>query len=158
MTRLLLIVILASSLVCASPGQAAADVTAFWGVAPTPTSRAARGVAVGISLLVIGFEVEYGTILEDPARAAPGLRTGMVNGVIQTPTRTQLYLTAGAGLFRERLGPATATNVATNIGGGVKIPLVGPLRVRIDYRVFTLRGSPKASTPARLYVGGNLAF
>ena len=29
-----------------------------------------------------------------------------------------------------------------NTGGGVKITLLGPLRVRVDYRVFTLRGEP----------------
>ena len=47
---------------------------------------------------------------------------------------------------------------AINIGGGMKIPLLGPIRVRADYRVFQLRGSPLHTTYQRFYVGGNLAF
>ena len=30
------------------------------------------------------------------------------------------------------------TGFGTNVGGGVKIDLVGPLRLRLDYRVFKL--------------------
>ena len=50
-----------------------------------------------------------------------------------------------------------------NNGGGVKIKLAGPLRVRLDYRVFTLRGSPRASpvtgcTPARTWPSEPAAY
>ena len=45
-----------------------------------------------------------------------------------------------------------------NFGGGVKISIAGPFRARIDYRVFTLRGSPLESRPQRIYFGLNLAF
>jgi hypothetical protein len=82
----------------------------------------------------------------------------MINGLIQTPTRTQLYLTAGAGFYRERLATESETHVGTNIGGGIKVGLIGPLRVRVDYRVFALRGSPLQKTPQRLYAGANLSF
>jgi hypothetical protein len=82
----------------------------------------------------------------------------MLNGLIQTPTRTQLYLTAGGGVFRERLAGGGETMVGTNIGGGVKLPLAGPLRLRLDYRVFNLRGTPLHATPQRFYAGVNLAF
>ena len=46
----------------------------------------------------------------------------------------------------------------SNIGGGAKIRLVGPLRLRLDYRVFNLHGSPKFKNPQRFYAGINLSF
>ena len=45
-----------------------------------------------------------------------------------------------------------------NLGGGAKIRLLGPLRIRLDYRVFRLQGSPLFSTYQRFYAGGNIAF
>ena len=71
----------------------------------------------------------------------------MLNGLIQTPTRVQLYLTAGGGFYRDRLNEEGETSFGTNIGGGLKMPLVGPLRLRLDYRVFTLRGNPIVTNP-----------
>src|SRR5690242_7263918 len=154
--RRLLVLSLLMLLVGAAPARA--DVTAFWGLSPSP-SRAAKGFAFGLNLLVIGFELEYAGITEDPTKGAPGLRTGMINGLVQTPTsKTQVYLTAGGGFFRERLGTLTETNVGTNIGGGLKVGVVGPLRLRVDYRVFKLRGTALAKTPQRLYAGANLSF
>lgn len=147
----------AALLVCPKP--ASADVTAFWGLSPKPTTQAARGFSVGISLLVVGFEFEYANVAEKLAEAAPGLTTGMINGLVQTPTsKTQFYLTAGGGFFRERLGSDAETSFGTNIGGGIKMGLAGPLRLRLDYRVYTLRGSPLYKTPQRLYAGLNLQF
>jgi hypothetical protein len=82
----------------------------------------------------------------------------MFNALVQTPTRTQLYLTAGGGLYRERTGEEGETSFGTNIGGGLKIPLAGPVRVRLDYRVFSLRGQPRYKNPQRFYGGLNLGF
>jgi hypothetical protein len=141
-----------------APTPASADITAFWGLSPTPTTRSARGFSAGINLVVFGFEFEFASTAEDLSEGAPGLTTGMLNGLIQTPTRTQLYLTAGGGVFRERLAGGGETMVGTNIGGGVKLPLAGPLRLRLDYRVFNLRGTPLHATPQRFYAGVNLAF
>ena len=107
---------------------------------------------------MIGFEFEYAGVVEKPANGAPALRTAMLNGLVQTPTKTQLYLTAGGGFYRERLANESETSVATNIGGGVKLSLAGPIRLRIDYRVFSLRGSPLYSNPQRVYAGLNIAF
>jgi opacity protein-like surface antigen len=45
-----------------------------------------------------------------------------------------------------------------NVGGGVKINLAGPLRLRLDYRVFTLQGSQRDAKPQRFYAGVNLKF
>jgi hypothetical protein len=138
-----------------------ADFTAFVGTSTTPSARMGRGFAFGAGLLVVGFEFEYSDIKEDLVEGAPSLRTGMGNVIVQTPFaihRLQPYFTTGGGLFRERLGDATETSFGANTGGGVKISLLGPLRARVDYRVFTLRGDPLFSTVHRVYIGGNLKF
>jgi hypothetical protein len=140
------------------PAAAWADATAFWGLSPTPSNRAAKGFALGLSLIVVGFEFEYANTSEDIDELAPSLRTGMINGLIQTPTRTQFYLTAGGGFYRERLAGEGETHFGSNIGGGIKLALAGPLRLRMDYRVFNLRGSPLHKNPQRIYVGANLTF
>ena len=154
--RLAPLAALAFVLLAAAPARA--DITAFIGLSPTPENHAVRGFSAGVSLIVLGFEFEYAQLSEDADEQLPGLKTYSGNVLVQTPTRTQLYATIGAGGYRENLGPLQETHVGVNIGGGVKIPLLGPLRVRADYRIFQLRGSPLHSTYQRFYVGGNLAF
>jgi opacity protein-like surface antigen len=143
------------------PSTAAADITAFLGINPTPSNRVVRGLAVGAGLLVVGFEFEYAATAEDLNEAAPALATVMVNGLVQTPipiAGMQFYGTAGVGGYRETLDDVSETNFGMNLGGGVKMSLVGPLRLRLDYRVFTLRGEPRHSKPQRFYAGLNLKF
>jgi opacity protein-like surface antigen len=143
------------------PSSAFADITAFLGVNPTPTSRMLRGFSLGAGLVIVGFEFEYANSSEDLDELAPGLRTYMGNVLVQTPfpiAGMQFYGTAGAGAFRERLDEDSETNVGINFGGGVKISLAGPLRLRLDYRVFTLQGSARYSKPQRFYAGINLKF
>jgi hypothetical protein len=82
----------------------------------------------------------------------------MLNGLVQTPTKTQLYLTAGGGFYRERLANESETSVGTNVGGGIKVSLAGPIRLRVDYRIFSLRGSPLYANPQRIYTGLNISF
>ena len=142
----------------AAATPARADVTAFLGLSPTPENHFVRGFSGGVSLIIIGFEFEYANLSEDDAEQLPGLKTYSGNVLVQTPTKAQLYATIGAGGYQESLGDADETHVGINIGGGVKIPLLGPLRVRVDYRVFQLRGEPIHSTYQRFYVGGNIAF
>ena len=129
-------------------------------MSPTPERRPLTGLAGGAGLLVVGFELEYANTSEDEAVEAPGVRTFMANGLVQTLPigRMQFYGTAGAGVYRETLREDTVTNVGINVGGGVKVSLLGPLRLRFDYRVFTLRGEPRHSKPQRFYVGLNLKF
>lgn len=144
-----------------SPRPASADITAFLGVSPTTATRMARGVAVGATFLVVGFEFEYSDIVEDLGAGAPGLRTGTFNGLLQTPIAVagmRFYATAGAGVYREELGVASETHVALNVGGGIKLQLIGPLRARFDYRLFKLRGSPINNQYHRFYAGLNLGF
>ena len=146
-------------MVAATP--AFADATVFIGSTTTPTSRTAKGVALGIGLLIIGFEFEYSDTGEDEEDAAPELRTGMGNVLLQTPfpiARMQFYFTAGGGGYRESLGPHQETHFGANTGGGVKVSLLGPLRARLDYRLFTLSGSPLHTRVQRVYAGANIAF
>jgi hypothetical protein len=153
--------ICALALLCAVPRTASADVTAFLGITPTPENRALRGFAFGFGLLIIGFEFEYANTVEDAEEGLPSLQTGSGNVLIQTPIEVSgvsLYGTAGGGLYRERLVDQQETHFSSNIGGGAKIRLAGPLRVRLDYRVFRLQGEPLHQTYHRFYAGANLSF
>jgi hypothetical protein len=157
LARLLIV----TGLLLSTASNAWADATVFLGTATAPSNRTTRGFALGAGLLIVGFEFEYGDTVEDELDAAPSLRTGMGNLLIQTPFAIagfQPYFTTGAGVYRETLGDLSETNFGINNGGGVKISLIGPLRARVDYRVFSLRGSPIEGTVQRLYVGVNLKF
>jgi hypothetical protein len=140
---------------------ARADLTAFLGTNTTPANRSVKGVAVGGGLLVVGFEFEYSTTSEDPTANAPSLLTGMGNVLVQTPMAIvgiQPYFTIGAGIYHERLGGQADTGFGTNTGGGVKIALIGPLRLRVDYRIFSLGSGAQISPAHRIYVGLNLGL
>lgn len=142
--------------------EAAADVTLFTGKTANPSNRAVRGVAVDAVLLILGIEFEYSSSSEDIATGAPSLRTAMFNGIVQSPSvlGLRLYATAGGGLYEERI---TSTDyrkrgAGTNTGWGVKIPVYGAVGLRVDFRLFSLRGSAVDETVKRFYVGANLAF
>ena len=154
-------VVAAACLLLFAATPAFADATAFIGTTTTPTNRAAKGVALGVGLLIVGFEFEYASTGEDLNEAAPALRTGMGNVLLQTPFPVlgmQFYATAGGGGYRETLGERQETHVGINTGGGVKVTLLGPIRARLDYRVFKLRGEPLHPTVHRVYAGLNFAF
>ncbi|MEX2270197.1 MAG: hypothetical protein WD690_01910 [Vicinamibacterales bacterium] len=145
--------------VLAVPVPAFADATIFIGFLNKPENRVTRGFSAGIGLLVVGFEFEYANAAEDLVNRHPALQTGMGNILVQTPfSRLQFYATAGGGLYRERLDDQQETNIGVNFGGGVKFGLLGPLRARLDYRVFNLRGEPIHPTVQRFYAGVNLKF
>jgi len=159
MTRSRLVVLLSFCLIGLTPRAAKADVTVFLGTTTTPTNRAVKGFAGGIGLVIVGFEFEYASTSEDPDSLAPSLKTTSGNVYAQTiGLPFQLYLTTGTGFYRERLGEAHETSFLFNNGGGVKIRLAGPLKARVDYRIFNLRGNPRHSTVQRLYAGFNLSF
>jgi hypothetical protein len=159
--RRLLVLLCLVGLSMALPRHAAADATAFIGMTPTPDSRLLRGFAFGFGVLVVGFEFEYANSLQDADEGLPSLVTGSANILLQTPIEVSgisLYGTAGGGLYRERLLARQETSLSTNVGGGAKIRLAGPLRLRLDYRVFRLQGDPLHQTYHRVYAGANLAF
>jgi len=140
---------------------AAADATAFLGANLSPSNRVEKGVAVGVSLLVVGFEFELADNGDDPSAAAPGLTTGSANVLLQTPGMIfgfQPYVTTGVDIYHETLGAHSDTGFGQNVGGGVKISLIGPLRVRLDYRMFSLGSSALTSPVHRVYAGINLTF
>ena len=149
-------------LLAASSRSAFADGTLFLGTVTKPVSHSTRGFAVGAGFLVVGVEFEYASTSEDMEHAAPSLKTGMGNFYLQTPipiAGMQFYWTTGAGGYRERLGEShQETNVVFNTGGGAKVSVVGPIKVRFDYRVMKLHGSPLFSTLHRLYAGLNVSF
>ena len=159
--RLLLRVSFAVLFLLSSAASAFADATLFIGSTTTPANRIAKGVAVGFGLVIIGFEFEYSNTSEELDEAAPSLRTGMGNVLLQTPipiAGMQFYFTTGVGGYRERLDTRQETHVGMNTGGGAKISLIGPLRARLDYRFFKLQGDPLHSAVHRIYAGANLAF
>jgi len=125
-------------LMMAAPARA--DVTAFIGANMTPANRQVRGGAFGMGLLVVGFEAEYAFTPDDPRATAPSLKTGIGNVILQTPVALfgfQPYFTTG---------------------GGVKVNLIGPIRLRVDYRIFKLGSSALNSPAHRIYAGLNLKF
>lgn len=162
MTRRVLRTLLVLVTVMVTPTLARADVTAFLGVSPTGATRLARGAAGGAGLVVVAFEVEVMRLAEgDPGDGAPALSTGMANLLVQTPlevSRVQFYGTAGAGLYRETLASRRETSVGVNLGGGAKIRVAGPLKLRLDYRLFRLQGAPAHDLYHRFYAGATLGF
>jgi len=140
---------------------ARADATLFLGVNTTPDTRGVVGGAIGIGLVIVGFEFEYSSTGEDTKTGAPALKAGNGNVLLQTPVPIfgfQPYFTIGAGGYHERIGDSAETGVATNIGGGAKISVAGPLKLRVDYRVFSLGDSARYTPSHRFYAGLNLKF
>jgi hypothetical protein len=138
-----------------------ADATAFLGANATPSNRHVRGFAVGLELLIIGFEFEYAFTPDDPIASAPSLKTGSGNLLLQTPVAifgVQPYFTTGGGFYSEVLGGRDDAGFALNTGGGAKITLAGPLRLRVDYRVFRLGDGALYSPAHRVYAGLNVRF
>jgi opacity protein-like surface antigen len=150
---------IALALLALTSAPARADITAFIGANTTPANRQVRGGALGFGLLVVGVELEYSYTPDDPSATAPSLKSGMGNVLFQTPVAFmgfQPYFTTGAGIYQEELGTHSDTGVGFNTGGGVKVSLAGPIRLRVDYRIFKL-GSGALNSPAhRFYAGLNL--
>ena len=156
-----LLIPIAALLVALLATPAYADATVFIGSTATPANRQVKGFGVGVGLLIVGFEFEYADTKENVEELAPRLRTGMGNVLLQTPfplAGLQFYVTTGGGGYRETFGARQETQVGINTGGGVKISLLGPVRARVDYRVFKLRGEALHSTVHRVYAGLNLKF
>jgi opacity protein-like surface antigen len=149
---------LATLILAVCPTPAAADATFFFGYAPKPSGRPVRGFAVGATMAIVGFEFEYSNTDEKEIPTAPGLKTFMFNVLLASPTSFQVYATAGGGLYTESVLDQSQTAFGTNFGGGVKFSLAGPLRLRLDYRVFALSGDALEKSSQRFYAGANVAF
>ena len=152
---------LAVTLLALAASPASADVTAFLGANTTPANRQVRGAALGFGLLIVGFEIEYAFTPDDPAANAPSLKTGTGNLLLQTPVALfgfQPYFTTGGGFYSEQLGSHSDVGLGLNTGGGVKVSLAGPIRLRVDYRLFRLGSGALNPTTHRVYAGLNLKF
>jgi Outer membrane protein beta-barrel domain len=138
-----------------------ADATAFIGATTTPANHLAKGFAVGTGLVIVGFEFEYSSTSEDPAAGAPSLKSGSGNVLLQSPFSSfQPYVTTGLSVYRETLTAIRhqQTGLAPNLGVGLKMGLLGPVNLRVDYRVFKLGSGALYSPAHRVYVGLNLKF
>jgi len=145
----------------ASARPAYADATLFVGANTSPANRVTRGFAIGAGLLIVGFEFEYADTTDDPTAQAPALRVGTGNLLIQTPFAIkgiQPYFETGGGFYRETLGVHEDSGFTAGTGGGAKISLAGPIRLRIDYRVMKLGSGALVSPAHRIYAGLNLKF
>jgi hypothetical protein len=132
--------------------------------------RPAAGVAFGHCPSIVGFEIEYARTLG--AATASKSSAGGINANLMVQTRSpirgvQFYGIGGVGLYSETFGGGVGSGaiLAKNFGGGVKIGLGGPLRLRLDYRVFVLGDAPDAARevvvhqyPHRFSAGQSLAF
>lgn len=155
------IVALAGLILLTIPGHASADVTGFLGVNTSPSTRTTRGFAIGAGLLIVGFEFEYADTSDDLTSSAPSLKTGLGSVLLQTPFAIagfQPYFETGGGYYHEQLGARSDQGFALGTGGGVKISIAGPLRLRVDYRGLNLGSGALASPAHRLYAGINLKF
>jgi hypothetical protein len=153
--------LLATLLTLLIPARAFADFTGFIGVNTTPANRQTSGLAVGAGLLIVGFEFEYSATNEDASAGAPSLKFGMGSLLLQTPIAIggiQPYFETGGGFYEEALGGRSDSGFALGTGGGAKISLAGPLRLRVDYRVIKLGSGALASPAHRIYAGLNLKF
>ena len=137
------------------------NVAAFAGVAMAPGPHAAIGVAVGVRPRPgpVSLEFEYSRSRSDPPAGVPAIVTFSGNLLVQLPirpSRFQFYGTFGVGFYVLLLDHhSSEPNDARNFGGGVKITLAGPLKLRMDYREFRLAriGGEYHSNEHRFYVG-----
>ena len=156
-----LVPLFALGLLALTPTPALADLTAFIGANATPTNRPVRGFAGRRELSHPGVRVR---VREHDRRSryrrpVPSNRDG------QSPRADAL---SGFGIavlrhgWRRTLSRAPRRSPGDPRGrehrGGVKISLAGPLRLRVDYRFFTLRGKPLHPRSQRVYAGLNLMF
>ncbi len=161
MKRATILASLVAILLTLAPRGAAADVTGFYGLTVSPWSRAGKGFAVGVKVIAIGMEFEYSTSAEDKEGKKPGLTTYSVNALVQTPISikgVRLYGTVGGGVYHMLSGADDKFGMGLNFGGGVRVSVVGPVNLRVDYRIFSLLSPPIDGKPQRLYAGVNLDF
>jgi len=155
------VLIASTFIVLAGARHAYADATLFLGANTSPANRMTRGFAVGAGLLIVGFEFEYANTTDDPAALAPALKVGTGNVLLQTPFPIfgiQPYFETGGGVYSETLGAHQDTGFAAGTGGGAKISLLGPIRLRVDYRVLKLGSGALVSPAHRIYAGLNIKF
>ena len=149
---------------------AAAEGTLLFGLQTTSAPHPTVGVAWGRWPGTVGFELEYAGSIGKKSPSAPAVATITVNALVRTPLRVhgcQVYALGGFGVYGEVTsdGRGSGEVGARDIGGGTTIPIGGPLKLRLDYRVYFLGraddaspGSPISRHPQRLAAAISLAF
>ena len=100
------------------------------------------GVAVGSGLLIVGFEFEYahterGSGRRLRRRSRPAWATCCCRRRSRSSASSRISRPA-APVYRETLGDAQETRFGIERRRRGEVSLVGPLRLRVDYRVFKL--------------------
>lgn len=141
--------------------ESGVSITTLAGVAIAPGPHPATGIAVGLRPQPgpISLEFEYSRSRSGVVGGEPGILTLAGNILVQPSrqrSRFQFYGTFGVGLYALPSGhDVSEPESARNIGGGTKIALAGPLKLRMDYRAFLLARLPGEthSNEHRVYVG-----
>jgi hypothetical protein len=129
-------------LTCATPARA--DATVFFGGLASGGFQSVAGISVGMfprdGGSWLGFDLES---TETRGKGGRDIETYGGNFLVQWPVvarRLQYYAALGFGIYTETTDDGRGSGlVATkNGGGGLKITLVGPLKIRLDYRLFFL--------------------
>jgi hypothetical protein len=130
------------ALVLMNPVSARADATVLVGLTLVDALRPSYGFSFGYRPSAVGFEIEY---LSTLGQTTPGDYSagGIFGSLIVQPvtiSNVQIFAVGGVGVWGEGFAGGKRTGVlnARNVGGGVLVALAGPLRLRLDYRLFLL--------------------
>jgi hypothetical protein len=155
------------ALVLMNPVSARADATVLVGLTSVDALRPSYGFSFGYRPSAVGFEIEY--LSTTPGDYSAG---GIFASLIVQPvtiSKVQIFAVGGVGVWGEGFAGGKRTGVlnAGNVGGGVLVPLAGPLRLRLDYRLFLLGEvakeevgaiAPGTKHPQRIAAGIHFAF
>ena len=155
------------ALVIMNPLSARADGTVLVGLTSVDALRPSFGFSFGYRPSAVGVEVEY--LSTFPGDYSAG---GIFASVIVQPvtiSNVQIFAVGGVGVWGEGFAGGKRTGVlnAGNVGGGVLVALAGPVRLRLDYRLFLLGEvseaevgaiAPSRKHPQRIAAGLHFAF
>ena len=156
--------VLAAIVLLGAGAVAHADVSAFVGAVTGPTPRPSIGVAWGRAGERAGFEVELARSVGAGSAEAPSLFTIAADAVVPLTSADggpSYFGIGGIGGYGESVGGGRGSSgLAVNVGAGAILPLRGRLRLRLDYRLFFLRGSSDAEPvrPRRHRFSAGLSF
>jgi len=126
------------ALVLMTPLSARADATVLVGLTSVDALRPSFGWSFSYRPSAVGVEVEYLSTV--PGDYSAGGIFGSVIVVPGTISNVQIFVLGGVGVWGEGFDGGKRTGVlsAANVGGGVLVGLGGPVRLRLDYRLFRL--------------------
>lgn len=133
---------LLAAIVIMTPASARADGTVLLGLTSAGTLRPSFGFSFGYRPSAVGVEVEY--LSTFPQQSPGGYSAGGIFGsvIVQpvTISHLEIFAVGGVGVWGEGFKGGKRTGVlnAGNVGGGVLVALAGPLKLRLDYRLFLL--------------------